>query len=546
MSSWDFFFPSMENVPGPTLAEVDESRIEREELERKMMEERAKRAENDARADETERVRKNEMPKEAEVLETVEKPPSQPPPPPQAATKVMKRAKNVVPGESKKKAGQFNLLQILSELDDCFLKASESAHEVSKMLEANRLHYHSNFADNRGHIDHSARVMRVITWNRSFRGLQNADDGLDDFDSEEHETHATVLDKMLAWEKKLYDEVKAGEQMKLEYQRKVASLNKLKKRGTNTDALERVKATVSHLHTRYIVDMQSMDSTVSEINRLRDEQLYPKLVALVDGMAIMWETMKGYHVSQAKIVQALRSLDISQSPKETTEHHHERTLQLYVVVQEWHSQFDKLVVYQKHYIKALNNWLKLNLIPIDTNLKEKVSSPQRPQNPPILSLIHAWYDHLEKLPDELARTAIYNFSAVINTIFEYQKEEMKLKDRCEDTRRELNKKTRQYEDWYHKHMQRRTTSDDMDPESAQEDNLVVDRQLQLEALRKRLEDEEDSYQRQCLQVRDKSLTSLRSRLPELFGAMSEFSLACADMYRDLRSIAKNRNRNGNA
>ncbi|XP_015070838.1 nitrate regulatory gene2 protein [Solanum pennellii] len=542
--SWDFFFPSMENVPAPTLAEEDESRIERQELERRMMEERAKRTENDGRADESERMRKNDMPKEADVVETVEEPPSQPPPPPQAATKVVKRVKNVVPGESKKKGGQFNLLQIFSELDDCFLKASESAHEVSKMLEANRLHYHSNFADNRGHIDHSARVMRVITWNRSFRGLPNADDELDDFDSEEHETHATVLDKMLAWEKKLYDEVKAGEQMKLEYQRKVASLNKLKKRGTNTESLERVKATVSHLHTRYIVDMQSMDSTVSEINRLRDEQLYPKLVDLVNGMAIMWENMKGYHVSQSKIAQALKSLDISQSPKETTEHHHERTLQLYVVVQEWHSQFDKLVIYQKQYIKALNNWLKLNLIPIDTNLKEKVSSPQRPQNPPILALIHAWHDDLEKLPDELARTAIYNFSAVINTIFEYQKEEMKLRDRCEDTRRELNKKTRQYEDWYHKHMQRRIP-DEMDPESAQEDTLVVDRQLQLEALRKRLEDEEDSYQRQCLQVRDKSLTSLRSRLPELFGAMSEFSLACADMYRDLRSIAKHRNRSVN-
>lgn len=50
--------------------------------------------------------------------------------------------------------------------------------------------------------------MRVITWNRSFRGLLNTDDGDDDFDSEEHETHATVLDKMLAWEKKLFDEVK--------------------------------------------------------------------------------------------------------------------------------------------------------------------------------------------------------------------------------------------------------------------------------------------------------------------------------------------------
>lgn len=50
--------------------------------------------------------------------------------------------------------------------------------------------------------------MRVITWNRSFKGLPKADDGVDEFDSEEHETHATVLDKMLAWEKKLYDEVK--------------------------------------------------------------------------------------------------------------------------------------------------------------------------------------------------------------------------------------------------------------------------------------------------------------------------------------------------
>ena len=52
--------------------------------------------------------------------------------------------------------------------------------------------------------------MRVITWNRSFRGLplDDVDNVNDDFDSEENETHATVLDKMLAWEKKLYDEVK--------------------------------------------------------------------------------------------------------------------------------------------------------------------------------------------------------------------------------------------------------------------------------------------------------------------------------------------------
>ncbi|GMY38062.1 nitrate regulatory gene2 protein [Fagus crenata] len=98
--------------------------------------------------------------------------------------------------------------KILTDLDEHFLSASERAQEVSKMLEATRLHYHSNFADNWGHINHSERVMRVITWNKSFKGISNGEGGKDDFDSEEYETHATVLDKLLAWERKLYEEVK--------------------------------------------------------------------------------------------------------------------------------------------------------------------------------------------------------------------------------------------------------------------------------------------------------------------------------------------------
>ena len=71
--------------------------------------------------------------------------------------------------------------------------------------------------------------------------------------------------------------------MKIDYQKKVALLQKQKKRGVKLETLEKTKAAVSHLHTRYIVDMQSMDSTVSELNRLRDRQLFPKLVDLVDG-----------------------------------------------------------------------------------------------------------------------------------------------------------------------------------------------------------------------------------------------------------------------
>ncbi|PKA67300.1 hypothetical protein AXF42_Ash004793 [Apostasia shenzhenica] len=421
-----------------------------------------------------------------------------------------------------------SFLQILNELDDHFLKASESAHEVSKMLEATRLHYHSNFADNRGHIDHSEKVMKVITWNKSIKGICCEDDTLDVLDDERWETHATILDKMLAWEKKLYDEVKAGEFLKIDYHKKVILLNKQRKHGTSPETLEKSAAAVSHLHTRYMVDMLSMDSTILEINNLRDHKLYPKLVELVHGMATMWEAMHLHHSNQHKVVAALRACDVSITSRETSEQHHDTTIQLWQVVREWHSQFQNLVTHQKEYIQALNSWLRLNLIPIESSLKERVSSPPRTVEPPILDLLHAWHDKLEKLPDVPPRTAIYSFSEVINTIVVLQEDELKLKEKCEETRKEFVRKKRAFEDWHPQE------NDQDDIEATNHMDLVEKRKFVVETVEIRLKSEEETYQKTCRHVREKSVVSLRTHLPELFRAMSDFSLACSEIYKQLR------------
>lgn len=545
---WDYFFPKMENVPGTSFDVLDEkeedlsrseagswgsrmysngttSSMHREEIEREVFEEDSK------------RVRENEKIVEEEEVEVEAELPTPPPSPPV----VKMTARHVAASAEGKKSGKggsesVNLLHVFRELDECCLKASQSTLEVSKMLEANRLHYHSNFADDKDEIDHSARVMHVITWNKSYRGLSKNEDRYD-IHSEKHETLAMLLEKMLAWEKKLSDEVKVGEQMKLEYNKKVASLNRLETRGVNTVSLERKKAAVSHQQTRYTVDMMSMDSTVSEINRLRDEQLHPKLVELVDGMATMWETMRIHHESQSKIGQALNALDISQSSKETSEHHHKVTVQLWAVVQEWHLQFEKLMSEQKKYVQELTSWLKLNLIPMNTDLKEKSSSQE---NPPIKYLLNSWHYELEKLRSEPARAAIHKFAAIINSIMQCQLDEMKSRDICEDTRREHNRKTQQFEDWYHKHMQNRTPPDELDPDRALNKQRIDDWQSTIKSLKKKLEENGEAYKKQCLQVRQKSCTSLKYTLPELFEAISEFSLASSDMYAKLISTTNTR------
>ena len=225
----------------------------------------------------------------------------------------------------------------------------------------------------------------------------------------------------------------------------------------------------------------------------------------------MWETMKVHHESQYRIVAVLKdNLDLSQSPKETSEHHHERTIQLLAIVQDWHMQFCKLVDHQKEYIKALNNWLRLNIVPIESSMKEKVSSPPRAENPPIQRLLLAWQDKLEKLPDEIARSAINNFAHVIDTIMQHQLDEMKLKEKCEESRKELLKKQQQFKDWHHKYMQRRTP-EELDPEKTYDNtnnDPVVERQFMVELVENRLKEEEEAYKKLCIEVRERSLVSL--------------------------------------
>ncbi|GJN13100.1 hypothetical protein PR202_ga31434 [Eleusine coracana subsp. coracana] len=333
---------------------------------------------------------------------------------------------------------------------------------------------------------------------------------------------------------------KAGELMKIDYQKKVALLHKQKKHGVKLETLEKTKAAVSHLHTRYIVDMQSMDSTVSEINRLRDNQLFPKLVDLVDGMAKMWNAMHRHHKSQYVIITAIRSFEVPPVPRETTDSHHHQTCELRDIVREWHMQFEKLMDNQKSYIRALNAWLKLNLIPIESNLKEKVSSPPRQVDPPIKHLLYAWHDQLERLPIELAKTAIKSFAEVINNIVNLQDEEVNLRRRCEETRRDLFRKKQQFEEWHQKYMERRAAlGEDANPEAPEAQNLdpVEERRHAIEEVEIRLREEEGHHLRLAKQVREKSLANLRTHLPELFRNMADFAFFCHDMYNNLRKNA---------
>lgn len=264
-------------------------------------------------------------------------------------------------------------------------------------------------------------------------------------------------------------------------------------------------------------------------------------------MAQMWEAMHINHDKQLKVVLDLRTLNISATQMETTQQHYNKTAQLHQMAMEWHASFQKLVNHHKEYIQALYSWLKLNVIPIESSLKEKVSSPPHVIQPPIQPLLHAWQDQLEKLPEELAKTAIHSFAAVINSIMLHQQEEMKHKDKCVEMNKDYVRKQKAYDEWFSKYgvanrQHHETGSEEVvnqggdDYVSSQKDLLLEEKKLVVETLKKRVDEENERYRIMCKQVREKSVMSLKTHLPELFRAMSDFSLACFTMYKNLRDI----------
>ncbi|ONK67057.1 uncharacterized protein A4U43_C06F15220 [Asparagus officinalis] len=303
------------------------------------------------------------------------------------------------------------ITEIMNDLDQHFLESSKNAHQISEILEAPHIGYDSR-------IDYSATVMRALTWNSSSEGIAS-----DDFD-----IHASIGE----FEERLYKELKALGTMKYEYERKVASL-RIKRKGASEKAKDKDYAEVTHFCTRYIVGKDSLQFVISEIEHIRDEVLYLKLLKLIDVMARMWQSMHEHHESQLKIVinHVSGALDKVLSPIVTSQQHWERSALLWELFKEWRSQFQKLVIHQMEYIEALYRWSGLTESRTFSNsLKEELL------HKPIQHLLETWKEELEKVPYDLGSHAICCFSDVIHMIMVHQEDEMNLRKKCVETSKE--------------------------------------------------------------------------------------------------------------
>ncbi|KAK4572790.1 hypothetical protein RGQ29_030993 [Quercus rubra] len=226
--------------------------------------------------------------------------------------------------------GSRDLREVVREIRDEFETASSYGKEVALLLEVGKLPYQtkgtalkvifsricylvapsmfSSQPPTRSSVRISKRTMKMA---KAYYG-----ESAKDFNMKPGNLSST-LDKLYAWEKKLYKEVKDEERLRVTYEKKCKRLKFLDDRGAETSKIDAAQASIRKLLTKINVCIRAVDAISSRINKLRDEELQPQLTQLIHGLIKMWKSMLKCHQKQFQAIMEskVRSLKANTSSR---------------------------------------------------------------------------------------------------------------------------------------------------------------------------------------------------------------------------------------
>lgn len=429
-----------------------------------------------------------------------------------------------------------DLVEIVKELDEYFLRAADAGAHLSSLLEVPTC----GFPDQRSpaKVYGYGKSLSPLLWT-SWGTCQK----LEGFGKPGEEmvgrnfgggdfirgSHCSTVEKLYAWEKKLYSEVKNAETLKLEHEKRTEQLRKLELKRADYVKTEKTKKEVEKLESRIMVASQGIETTSAEIIKLRESELYPQLVDLVKGLMGMWRSLYECHHVQTHIVKQIKYLNTIPSTNPTSEIHRQSTLQLELEVQKWHLAFCNLVKSQRDYIQSLSGWLRLSLF----QFNKTTPLPRTPEDSAIYSLCEEWHLVTDRLPDKVASEGINSFLTVIHAIVVQQTEEQKQKKRSESAFKELEKRVvelRALEAKYGPYSMHEGTSRMKDP-------IVVKRE-KVAYLRAKAEEEKGKHEKSVSVTRAMTMNNLQMGLPHVFEAVTGFANVCSHAFESVCNEAK--------
>ncbi|KAL0872534.1 hypothetical protein Bca101_022239 [Brassica carinata] len=309
--------------------------------------------------------------------------------------------------------------EVAKEIENQFVRAAESGSEIAKLLEVGKHPYGRKHAA-------ASKLLHGVTPSlpsSSAAAPAAAPPTYADIEEElasRSRNLSSTLHKLHLWEKKLYHEVKAEEKLRVAHEKKLRKLKRLDERGAEATKVDTTRRLVRDMSTKIRIAIQVVDKISVTINKIRDEDLWPQLNALIQGLTRMWKAMLECHQSQCQAIREARGLGPIRASKKLGEEHLEATSLLGHELINWILGFSSWVSAQKGYVRELNKWLMKCLLyePEETPDGIVPFSPGRMGAPPIFVICNQWSQALDRISEKEVIEAMRSFTTSVLQLWE--------------------------------------------------------------------------------------------------------------------------------
>ncbi|KAF9621661.1 hypothetical protein IFM89_025572 [Coptis chinensis] len=447
-----------------------------------------------------------------------------------------------------------DLLQALKEVEDCFVKSSDTVR-TAKILGTNKVHLQPSLEDVKGN---SPKLEQAIRWSWSTLSRSSSSKSLlspsfkkssnqihiknvipEKQGGMEPDSHLLTLERLYTWEKKLCKEVKAGQCLQKIYERECAKLGIPKDRETSIQGT--TESYVNGLYARILVSIQTAETISNRIQNLRDEEFQTQLIELLEGLMETWMIMLETHEKQNGIMLEVKSFVCPSYGKFCEDSHRKATLQLETEFQNWHTCFVGYFAAQKAYVEALNGWLSRFNIPEVEFYSRTVSfvPPNLVRGPPLLMICRDWLESLKRLPGKAVTFSMKSFVKEVRVLWIQQGREQQQKMKVDTLTKELDQRVVTLQKAESKMFEPKQSKQKDKQDMQQEIDHLDKRTNLLDKFRKKLVAERNKHHT-CMQETQKIASNgIQTGLSSIFKSLTEFSKASLEMYNELVSYSEN-------
>ncbi|KAL5699480.1 hypothetical protein ACHQM5_030374 [Ranunculus cassubicifolius] len=337
------------------------------------------------------------------------------------------------------------MAEVVKDIETQFVRVCDSATEVSTMLEARKAQYASTSHEHTGAkmLNPVALFRSASSRSSSSRFFNNSsssrDDGYDSTSDLAEDacmfsgSHQSTLDRLYAWEKKLYIEVRSGERIRIAYEKKCAQLRNQDVKGEDPSVIDKTRVAIRDLHTQIKVSIHSVESISKRIETLKDEELLPQLLELIQGLSRMWGMMAECHQYQKRAVDEAKLLLASATnPKANLRRQSDILLsndpsrlaqtgvKLESELRNWGACFETWITAQRSYIHAITGWL-LRCVQCDSDTSKLPFSPRRSNGTPaIFGICIQWSRFLDTIQENSVIDGIDFFAGGMGSLYAQQ------------------------------------------------------------------------------------------------------------------------------